>query len=356
MRLKIIALFTGIVSILLCMLSGLKINPIHPAALFQTATPAGGFGNAPLRLTSTPAYTQAAPTATQTATPIPTEAVPTDSPTPEITPIVIYAAGDIAACYNKAPDQSTGAMITSNMLVDTSGPIFTLGDDSNEGGTKKNYDKCYNPTWGRLLDRTYPVMGNHDRGPDINGTAFFAYFAGRTGVWGHYSLDLGTWHIVILNAQCGIGGQNCRIGSAQEKWLKADLAATRQKCIMALWHQPLFTSGNEPRFPTAKSFWSDLYAVKADIILNGHNHLYERFFPLDPYGAAAADGMREFVVGTGGAFLDPPISAPVYGEMVRNASTYGYLKLTLFADSYEWQFVPQAGQSFTDSGAANCHR
>ena len=362
MRLKIIALLTGMVAVLLCIISGLKIDTLNPAALFQTPTP-----TSTSTLTITPSLTATmtetpTPTRTPKATRKPTKtATPTPTPSPtvdpsKVTPIVIYAAGDIAQCLGRAPDQSTGAMITSNMLLDTAGPIFTLGDNSNEGGTQGNYANCYNPTWGRLLDRTYPVMGNHDRGDDIQGAAYFAYFAGKTGVWGHYSLDLGTWHIVILNAQCGIGGQNCRSGSLQETWLKADLAATRQKCIMALWHQPLFTSGNEPRFPTAKSFWSDLYAVKADIILNGHNHLYERFFPLDPYGVAAADGMREFVVGTGGAFLDPPISAPVYGEMVRNASTYGYLKLTLFADSYEWQFVPQPGQSFTDSGAANCHR
>jgi hypothetical protein len=125
---------------------------------------------------------------------------------------------------------------------------------------------------------------------------------------------------------------------------------------MALWHQPLFTSGNEPAFAPARSFWLDLYNAKADIILNGHNHLYERFFPLDPYGAAAADGVREFVVGTGGAFLDPPLSPLAYGEVIRNVTTYGYLKLTLLADSYQWQFIAQPGRYFTDSGTANCHR
>jgi len=368
MRLKITALFAGIVIVLICMISGLKIDGINPAALFQTST-----------LTLTPSLTATqtntpSPTATMTLTPTPTptatrtatktpKRIPTrSSPTAtasggsDTTPIVIYAAGDIAQCRGSSPDQSTGAMITSNMLLKTSGPIFTLGDDSNEEGTKRNYDNCYNPTWGRLLDRTYPVMGNHDRGPDIQGTAYFSYFAGKTGEWGHYSLDLGTWHIVILNSDCGIGGQDCRIGSAQEKWLRADLAATQQKCIMALWHEPLFTSGREPAFAPAKSFWLDLYNNKADIILNGHNHLYERFIPLDPDGAAATEGMREFVVGTGGAFLEPSSNAPVFGEVVRNATTYGYLKLTLLANNYQWQFVAQPSRSFTDSGGANCHR
>ena len=373
MRLKIIAFFTGIVIVLTCIISGLKINANNPVALFQTST---------LTLTpsltstqtNTPSSTATAtktltptrvPSATGTATKTPTRIPTRSSPTSTVstasgasktTPIVIYAAGDIAECLGASPDQSTGAMITSNMLLKTSGPIFTLGDNSNDGGTKENYDKCFNPTWGRLLDRTYPVMGNHDRGPDIQGTAYFAYFAGKTGDWGHYSLDLGTWHIVILNTDCGIGSQDCRIGSPQEKWLRTDLAATQQKCIMALWHEPLFTSGREPAFATAKSFWLDLYNNKADIILNGHNHLYERFFPLDPDGVAAANGIREFVVGTGGAFLEPPISPPVFGEVVRNATTYGYLKVTLFANSYQWQFVPQPGKYFTDSGAAYCHR
>jgi alkaline phosphatase len=277
-------------------------------------------------------------------------------PTPTAAPIVIYAAGDIASCQGSAPGQNNGAMITSDMLLKTSGPIFTLGDNSNEAGTKSNYAKCYKPTWGRLLDRTYPVMGNHDRGNDIQGSAYFAYFAGRTGDWGHYSLDLGAWHIVVLNAQCGIGEQNCRTGSPQEVWLKADLAATRQKCIMALWHQPLFTSGNEAPFKTARSFWTDLYKYKADVILNGHNHIYERYFPQDPNGRVDANGLREFVVGTGGSSLEPPVLPPDVNEMVRDSSTYGYLKLTLSEDSYAWQFVAQPGQGFTDSGSANCHR
>ena len=352
MRLKIIALLTGLVTVLLCVISGLQINTINPAALLQTSTPApgrpGGSGNATLP----PTVTQP-PAAAETATPV---ATPTASGPSISGPFVIYAVGDIARCLGSSPAQGSGAEITSDMLLNTSGPIFTLGDNSNDKGTQADYANCYNPTWGRLLDRTYPVMGNHDRGMDSEGADYFAYFAGRTGVWGHYSLDLGAWHIVVLNTQCGIGGQLCRTGSPQEQWLKADLAATRQKCIMALWHQPVFTSGREPPFPTAKSFWIDLYAAKADIILNGHNHLYERFFPLDPNGNVAADGMREFVVGTGGAGLQPPVLPPLSSEMVRDATSFGYLKLTLFEDSYKWKFVPQPGKSFTDSGSANCHR
>jgi calcineurin-like phosphoesterase family protein len=270
--------------------------------------------------------------------------------------VVIYAVGDIARCLGKPPADHSGAMITSDMLLEKSAPIFTLGDNSNDKGTRADYANCYSPTWGRLLDRTHPVMGNHDRGLDNKGADYFAYFAGKTGEWGHYSLDLGSWHIVVLNAQCGVGEQNCRAGSVQEEWLKADLAATHQKCIMALWHQPLFTSGNEPAFKTARSFWVDLYRYKADVILNGHNHLYERFFPQDPNGRVDANGIREFVVGTGGSSLEEPILPPDANEMVRDVSAFGYLKLTLYEDSYAWQFVAQPGKSFTDSGAADCHK
>jgi len=360
MRLKILALLAGVVIVQLCMLSGIQTPAINLVGLFQTSTFTITPSTATKTLTPTrrPSVTRKP---TKTATPIPTRSSPTAtnstiSGVSKTSPIVIYAAGDIADCNGAAPDQSTGAMITSDMLLKTSGPIFTLGDNSNDQGTQENYHQCYNPTWGRLLERTFPVMGNHDMDLNNKGAAYFAYFAGRTGKLGHYSLDLGTWHIVILNAECSIGHQHCQKGSLQEQWLRADLAATRQKCILALWHQPLFTSGQEPEFAPAKSFWVDLYKYQADIILNGHNHLYERFDPLDPDGVAAANGIREFVVGTGGAFLDPPISPPAYGEIIRNATTFGYLKLTLFADSYQWQFVPQPGQYFTDSGTANCHR
>ena len=199
-------------------------------------------------------------------------------------------------------------------------------------------------------------MGNHDMAPDNQGVPYFTYFAGMTGEWGHYSLDLGTWHIIILNAECGIGGQGCTYGSVQEKWLRADLAATKQKCIMALWHQPLFTSGGQTPDRALQSFWFDLYNYKADVILNAHNHMYERFVPLNPYGIAVANGLREFVVGTGGAPLEYKINPFASGEVIRDASTYGYLKLTLFSTSYQWEFVPKSGGSFTDSGTAFCHR
>ncbi|MDR3575947.1 MAG: metallophosphoesterase [Anaerolineaceae bacterium] len=373
MRPKNVFLAIGVIIVLTGIFSAYELNLTPGAKLFRNSKPTliptatATFANTPeptenptLTFTPTPA-----PLATYTTTTTPTR-IPTSQQSPAAisapggasmtTPIVIYAAGDIAACHGTQPEKSTGAMITSRGLLKTSGAVFTLGDDSNDSGTMKDYENCYDPTWGRLKDRTYPVMGNHDISPDNKGTAYFSYFAGMTGVWGHYSLDLGTWHIILLNAECGIGGQGCYYGSPQEKWLRADLAATQQKCIMALWHQPLFTSGGQTPLAAVRSFWFDLYNYKADIILNGHNHMYERFAPLNPNGVAVSNGIRQFVVGTGGAPLEYKLRPPAAGEVIRDASTYGYLKLTLFTNSYQWQFIPVSGDSFTDMGSGFCHR
>jgi calcineurin-like phosphoesterase family protein len=233
--------------------------------------------------------------------------------------------------------------------------LFSLGDNSNDSGTAENYTNCYDPTWGRLKGRTHPVMGNHDQIADPQGGPYFAYFNGQTGDYGHYSLDLGSWHIIVLNSNCAVGGQGCGPGTPQETWLRSDLAATQKKCILAIWHTPLFTSGTQSPNLGMKTFWQDLYAAHADLILNGHNHNYERFAPQDPNAAPAADGIREFVVGTGGASLDPSSLPLAANEQVRSAAAYGYLKLTLRSTGYDWQFVAQSGKTFTDSGSAECH-
>jgi hypothetical protein len=246
-------------------------------------------------------------------------------------------------------------MITSNMLLNTTGSIFALGDESNDTGTADNYNYCYDPTWGRLKSRTYPALGNHDQISDKTAAPFFAYFSDIPGSWAHYSLNMGSWHIVVLNAECGVGGQGCGYGSIQEKWLAADLAANHQKCLMAIWHQPLFTSGTQSETPGMLAFWQDLYAAGADIILNGHNHNYERFDLQDPLGNADPNGIREFVVGTGGASLDNSTFAMAPNEVIRSAAAYGYLKLTLRANDYDWAFVAQPGKTLNDSGSGTCH-
>ena len=312
----------------------------------STNTPVSTPTNTPSR---TPTNT---PPAGNTPTNTPTGA---NTPTPNATSVVIMAAGDLTKCAGGTPSPTGGAMITSNMLLNDPGPFFTLGDNSNDTGTADDYEDCYGPTWGRLMNRTYPAMGNHDMIADPQGGPYFAYFSGMTGYYGHYSLNLGTWHIVVLNAECGVGSQGCESGNPQEVWLKQDLLANTQPCILAIWHQPLFTSGTQAETPGMLTFWKDLYAAGADIILNGHNHNYERFALQDPNRNPDPKGIREFVVGTGGASLDNSTKPLALNEELRSAAAYGYLKLTLQSNSYSWQFVAQPGASFTDSGSGACH-
>lgn len=302
--------------------------------------------------TVTPTKTAAAsatPTGTLTKTPAPTSTLPSG------TPVTIAAAGDLTECNGLPATMTSGAAIVSDMVLSTNYPFFTMGDDSNDTGTAADYTNCYDPTWGRLKSRTYPVIGNHDFIADPQAGPYFAYFAGQTGIYGHYSVNVGAWHIIILNSDCSIGEQYCGPGKPQETWLKADLAANTKKCIMALWHQPMFTSGREQEDVAVKTFWQDLYAAHATLILNGHNHNYERFEPMDPSGAAAADGITEIVAGTGGAGQTQTTKPMAPNEVVRNVGALGYLKLTLNSDSVDWQFMPQPGKTFTDAGSANCN-
>ncbi len=210
-------------------------------------------------------------------------------------------------------------------------------------GSLSDYNTCYQPTWGRLMDRINPAMGNHDINTD--GQGYFAYFSGMTGTSGHYSLNLGTWHIVVLNAECSIGGQGCGAGSTQETWLRQDLAADPQKCTLAIWHQPLFTSGTQSTTPLDGCILASAVRLRGrKVISNGHNHNYERFAPQDPNGQAAENGIREFVVGTGGASLDSSSLPLAANQEVRSSAAYGVLKLTLKPDRYERQFVSPAGE------------
>ncbi len=322
---------TAILTPTLTTTTGITVTFTLTPGATQTAT-------LPLTLTPTASFTA-------TFTPTPTDATPTE--------LAILAAGDIAKCGGGEPAPGNGAFTTSDMLLTDTGYIFTLGDNSNDSGSLADYQNCFGPTWGRLMDRLHITMGNHDIGNA--GQDFFTYFSGMTGDWGHYSLNLGSWHVIVLNAECGIGGQGCGTGSLQETWLRQDLAANTQKCVLAMWHQPLFTSGTQTPYTGVKTFWQDLYAFGTDVILNGHNHNYERFDPQNPNAVADPNGIREFVVGTGGASLDSSSLSLAANEVVRSAAAYGYLRLTLHADSYDWQFVAQPGSSFTDSGSASCH-
>jgi hypothetical protein len=261
---------------------------------------------------------------------------------------VLIGAGDI--CYSPyiADAQATAALVSARPTA----WVFTLGDNSNEEGTADQYANCYEPTWGSFLSRTRAVVGNHDV-MTSHGAPYYAYFGSAAGPSGkgYYSYDVAAnWHVIVLNAMVA-----CAPGSPQETWLKADLQANVGAHILAMWHIPEFSSGNMAGNSTVyRAWWDDLYAAHADIVLNGHDHDYERFAQQSPTGAADPNGIREFVVGTGGAPLGPFSTIRANSE-VRHAGTHGILQLTLKLDSYSWQFIPVAGSTFTDSGETATH-
>ncbi len=263
---------------------------------------------------------------------------------------ILVGAGDIADCSDLS-----GAEATAKLLETIPGQVFTAGDNAYPEGTKEQFDNCYDKTWGRVKSRTRPSAGNHEFHSG-GATPYFNYFGAAAGdpTKGYYSYELGAWHIVVLNSECAeVGG--CNTGSRQEKWLRADLASHRAACTLAYWHKPLFSSGaKHGNDPEMKAFWLDLYDAKAAVVINGHDHDYERFAPQNPEGKSdAARGIREFVVGTGGK-NHRPFGTPLPNSEVRNADTFGVLKLTLHAKNYDWEFIPEAGRTFRDSGSGSC--
>jgi hypothetical protein len=277
---------------------------------------------------------------------------------------VIMAAGDIA-CDPADPNYNGGAgtasacrmRATSDLLVaDTPAAVLPLGDNQYEDGALTRYQQSYDPSWGRVKAVTRPIPGDGDYG--VSGAAgYFDYFGAAAGTrgQGYYSYDVGAWHIIALNTACQKVPGGCGPGSPQEQWLRADLAAHPADCTLAYFHKPRFSSG--PDNTTVDSFWRDLYAADAEIVLGGDRHMYERFAPQDPDGVAdptpnGTRGIREFIVGTGGKNLGS-IGDVQANSQVR-AKTFGVLKLTLHAGSYDWNFVPAAGQSFTDAGHTDC--
>jgi hypothetical protein len=259
---------------------------------------------------------------------------------------VLVGAGDIAEC----PGQS-GA--TAALLDSIPGTVFAAGDNAYPDGSLSEYQTCYDPSWGRHKARTQPTPGNHDY-TTAGAPAYFSYFgaaAGDTGK-GYYSYDLGAWHIVVINSEITVG-----VGSAQEQWVRADLAASTKTCTLAYWHRPRFSSGTEHGSATyMQPMWQALYDYGAEIVVSGHEHNYERFAPQNAAGVAdSLTGIREFVVGTGGAALYVDEGTPLTNSQVFNSRTWGVLKLTLYPRSYTWQFVPVAGGTFTDAGGGSCH-
>jgi calcineurin-like phosphoesterase family protein len=259
--------------------------------------------------------------------------------------VTLVGAGDIANC-----ELLGGARATARLLDQIDGTIFTLGDHAYPRGTAKELEDCYGPTWGRHKARTRPTLGNHDL-ITRRGQPYFEYFgenAGPKGL-GYYSYDLGAWHILSLN-----GTETVADTSPQAAWLRKDLAAHPTDCVLAYWHMPVFSSGPHGGMSEMKAVWKILYDAGADVVVSSHDHVYERFAPLDANGKPDPQrGIREFLVGTGGAGVFK-FKKIVANSEVHSNMTYGVLKFTLSPGRYTWQFIPMAGQTFADSGEAAC--
>jgi acid phosphatase type 7 len=263
---------------------------------------------------------------------------------------VLVGAGDIADCKVLSP-----AARTAVLLDHIEGTVFTLGDDAYESGTPREFAECYGPTWGRHKARTRPVVGNHEYETSF-ARGYYDYFGAAAGdpTKGYYSYDLGAWHVVVINSNCGqVGG--CGAESPQVAWLREDLAKHPAPCTAAMWHHPRYSSAEHGDDRTMRTIWQTLYDANADVVLSGHDHDYERFAPQDADSKAdPSRGIRQFVVGTGGRELYPWKHADPNSE-VKNNQTFGVLRLTLHADGYDWEFIPVDDQTFRDHGSAKCH-
>jgi hypothetical protein len=281
-------------------------------------------------------------------------------------PPVIAAAGDVACAPGDVHFNFGGGVpgfcrqrATSDLVVGAGlKAVLPLGDLQYDSGSLAEFNAVYDPTWGRVKSISHPIIGNHEG----RGTGYYDYFngvrrpdgpAGERGK-GWYSFDVGDWHMVALNSNCGRVG--CEAGSEQEQWLRADLEEHPAECTLAYWHHPRWSSGHDGSNVATQALWEALDEAGAEILLSGHSHDYERFAPLDRNGnrAAGDKGIRQFVVGTGGAFFTGGLDTRVPNSQVAQNNTFGVLFLTLHKDSYDWRFVPELGGTFTDSGTTLC--
>lgn len=307
----------------------------------------------PAATTGIPAWTLT-PTPDLTATTTTTIA-PSDTPSPTLTPtpqpVVLAGAGDISICGQDGDDRT--ALLLERIRPDI---VFTAGDNSNESGTFEEYVGCFDASWGKFRGMIRPAPGNHDYAAHEDGAAYFQYFgesAGEIGE-GYYAYEAGGWLVMALNSNC-LNIDGCGPSSPQVQWLEAQLEASTARCTLAYWHHPRWTSGLAGNSHWLDAFWQVLYAHGAEIVISGHDHHYERFAPQDPSGNADAErGIRQFVVGTGGA-SQRGLADPLPNSEVRHTGEYGVLELVLYPDRYEWTFHSVEPDGFSDSGVGYCH-
>lgn len=325
--------------------------PITTYSLNNVSTNLNQYAAGLLDNSATPSATLTiTPASIITDTPILT---PTSTPTPTLPPttnVMVLAVGDLASSRNKA--EATHDIVMQYPQA----TIITLGDNVQQTGSSSEFTNYFDPVWGQEKNRIYPAAGNHEYETQ-EASAYFDYFGAAAGsrTKGYYSFNLGNyWHVVVLNSNCTQISGGCAAGSLQEKWLRKDLSNNSRKCTLAIWHHPLFTSSGINHTET-KDLWKALYDYHTEILLNGHEHNYERFAPQTANGIIDENnGLREFVVGTGGfshISFDPKIEA---NSRIRNADTYGVLQLILRPSNYSYKFLPVAGKTFTDGGTRDC--
>jgi 3',5'-cyclic AMP phosphodiesterase CpdA len=276
------------------------------------------------------------------------------------TPVTVYAAGDIADCRYRPPGSSSAAatawLVEAGLAAHPGAQVLTLGDHTYPVGAPAEFSDCYQPTWGRFRERTLPTPGNHEYySPGAPG--YFTYFGARAAPeqGAYYSVQLGKWHVVSLNSTL-----RGAAFEAQLAWLKDDLARHPALCTLAFWHHPRYSSGGNGNNDFMVPLWQALAESGVELALAGHDHHYERYAPQDAHGMRDdARGIRQFVVGTGGAWLTP-VRFPAANTEARNTSVHGVLRLDLFDNGYTWEFLAvaddsAAGPAYTDRGAAPCH-
>jgi hypothetical protein len=281
------------------------------------------------------------------------DATGNESPPAEVTVTptdnVLLAAGDIAGC------DTFGDEATADLLDRLDGIVTPIGDLAYQNGTGFEFNNCYEPTWGRHKFRTKPVIGDHEY-LTTGAAPYFAYFGDLAGpvnkAW--YSYEAASWHVVVLNSKCASSG--CAPNTEQVQWLQADLAASSAQCTVVFWHNPRFTSSSiHDSDPAYDTFWRVLYDARVELVLNGHNHAYERFAKQNPDGVAdPARGIRQITVGTGGRSLYQ-FGKAIPNSEVRFSDAFGVLKVTLQAGAYSWAFQPVDGSTSTDTGSTACH-
>jgi hypothetical protein len=262
-----------------------------------------------------------------------------ERPAPPTRTFVVAVAGDIAS--DGSGDEQTAA------ILDRIAPavVLTTGDNAYPDGALSEFHAYYEPTWGRYRMRTRPSPGNHDYHTE-GASGYFAYFGARAP-GPYYSFDIGGWHLISLNSEISMDE-----GSPQYRWLQSDLASSDARCTIAYWHKPRFTAGRYDDFTFTSPIWRLLYAAKAEVVLNGHDHNYQRYGLLTPDGAPApVRGIREFVVGTGGIGLYSLSGDP--RREAAQARVLGVLQLTLRVSAYDWSFVPVSGR-YSDTGSGTC--